>query len=604
MRTEDGYIVYRCLNGESQAFGSLVDKYRDRVYALAYSRLRNFHDAQDITQDAFIRAYEKLHTLRRWDRFQAWIYSITSNLCKNHIRIKDRRPDGDFVEEQDAGFLNRVCTEDHRRRMRLQSVHDILDALPEPHRQVLSLYHLAGMSSVEIAEFLGISPSSVRKRLSRARARLRVEELETAIEIIEDQKLPASFTLRIMETVKHTQINPAPRITGLRWGIISALGTILVVLNISSHLSLLNPTHATARSTIPRETTTVSMEWLSVDLLEIPSLPSTSYQQDNGVSESPVFSGISRFPGYAQEIYTNGGYAYVTDPRGRFHVFDVSDPENPGLLGSCKTPGGARALYVNGKYAYVSNTDYDGDVKRENPELVDYRTGLSIIDISDPAAPHEVGFCSTSMAFDIHVVGNYAYVADGNESGLRIIDVSDPSHPREVGRYYTSQYAIGVYVVGNYAYLANGSDGLRVIDVSDPTKPRCLGRYGTQWAHQVQVVGNYAYLTDIEGLYVIDVSDPMNLRKAGFCSTPDAALGIQVVGKYAYIANRSDGLRLIDVSNPSSPKEIGYYDESQLAYGVHVDGDLVYLADTRCGLLIIETMIIEMSKNLSAKSGV
>lgn len=86
MRTEDGKIVSKCLNGEPEAFGFLVDRYKESVYAFAYSKLRNFHDAEDVTQEVFLKAYQKLRTLRRWDSFHAWIYSIASNLCKNWIR--------------------------------------------------------------------------------------------------------------------------------------------------------------------------------------------------------------------------------------------------------------------------------------------------------------------------------------------------------------------------------------------------------------------------------------------------------------------------------------------------------------------------------------
>ncbi len=80
MRTEDGYIIQQCLDGNAAAFGFLVDKYKRSVYALAYSEIRNFHDAQDITQEAFIKAYEKLGSLRRWDNFMGWLYRITANL--------------------------------------------------------------------------------------------------------------------------------------------------------------------------------------------------------------------------------------------------------------------------------------------------------------------------------------------------------------------------------------------------------------------------------------------------------------------------------------------------------------------------------------------
>ena len=71
MRTEDGHIIHKCLNGDTAAFGLLVDKYKASVYALAYSKLHNFHDAEDITQETFLKAYQKLRTLRWWDNFLA-----------------------------------------------------------------------------------------------------------------------------------------------------------------------------------------------------------------------------------------------------------------------------------------------------------------------------------------------------------------------------------------------------------------------------------------------------------------------------------------------------------------------------------------------------
>ena len=64
MRTEDGYIIDKCLKGDPAAFGLLVDKYKASIYGLAYSKLRNFHDAEDVAQEVFIKAYENLRFLR------------------------------------------------------------------------------------------------------------------------------------------------------------------------------------------------------------------------------------------------------------------------------------------------------------------------------------------------------------------------------------------------------------------------------------------------------------------------------------------------------------------------------------------------------------
>ena len=160
MRTEDGYIIDKCLNGDSAAFGFLVDKYKASIYAFAYSRLRHFHDAEDITQEVFIKAYQKLHTLKRWDNFLAWLYAITSNLCKNWIRSKSNRPDCEFIEDKDPIILTLPSINSYQDGLMRESLHEALDSLPEMYREVLALYYLGGMSSKEIARFLGTSPSA------------------------------------------------------------------------------------------------------------------------------------------------------------------------------------------------------------------------------------------------------------------------------------------------------------------------------------------------------------------------------------------------------------------------------------------------------------
>jgi len=73
MRTEDGYIVSECLNGDKSAFALLVDKYKAVVFAIAYSKLLNFHDAEDIAQEVFIKAFQKLGMLKNYDKFIVWL---------------------------------------------------------------------------------------------------------------------------------------------------------------------------------------------------------------------------------------------------------------------------------------------------------------------------------------------------------------------------------------------------------------------------------------------------------------------------------------------------------------------------------------------------
>jgi RNA polymerase sigma factor (sigma-70 family) len=217
MRTDDGFLVSKCLEGDSAAFGILVDKYKAGVYALAYSRLHNFHDAEDIAQEAFLEAYKRLHTLRRWDRFSAWIYSITNNLCKNFIRSKSSRPDREYIEDQEPLLMESHSSESYQSEQVSNFLHDSLNSLPEIYQNVLSLHYLGGLSSDEIANVIGVPPATVRQRLSRGRTLLKNEILESATSTLESKKLKADFTFEIVESVKRINITPKP--FGLPWGL-------------------------------------------------------------------------------------------------------------------------------------------------------------------------------------------------------------------------------------------------------------------------------------------------------------------------------------------------------------------------------------------------
>jgi RNA polymerase sigma factor (sigma-70 family) len=122
VRTADGHIIRKCLDGNSAAFGFLVDKYKESVYALAYSMLRNFHDAEDVTQEVFIKAYKKLHTLKQYDSFHAWLFAITSNFSRNLIRNRSKRPDRGFIEDQEPEVLEESSLDLYREELVYQSI--------------------------------------------------------------------------------------------------------------------------------------------------------------------------------------------------------------------------------------------------------------------------------------------------------------------------------------------------------------------------------------------------------------------------------------------------------------------------------------------------
>ncbi len=218
MHTGDGHIIRKCLGGDAEAFDFLVDKYKSSLYAFVYAKVGNFHDAEDLTQEVFLNAYEKLGTLKRWDNFFAWLYSIASNRCKNFWRSRSRRPDTEYVEDQDTACLERPSLDAYQEDLRYEVLHDALASLPETHRQVLTLYYLGGMRSKEIAQFLGTSPDTINMRLSRARSQIKEEMIIMMTTTFAQQRLQPAFTLRVIEMIKGTKIQTAPTKTSLPWG--------------------------------------------------------------------------------------------------------------------------------------------------------------------------------------------------------------------------------------------------------------------------------------------------------------------------------------------------------------------------------------------------
>jgi RNA polymerase sigma factor (sigma-70 family) len=289
MRTEDGYFISKCLNDDPAAFGFLVDKYKACVYALAYARLRNFHDAEDVTQDVFLTAYRKLNTLKCYDNFRAWLYSITSNRCKMLLRSQANRPDRDFMEDQSPEVIDNPSIDSHRESLANEMLNDLtemlnlaLGSLPEIYHQVLALHYLGGMSNDEIAEFLGISQVAIRQRLSRARAELKEGMLAMMSSMYEQKRLPVSFTFRIVEMVKQIRVQPISLTKGLSLGLSVATGVVALFFGIGQYLNLINPLEFLPISTSSGETSVLETGEYQVDVLKVSNTSVLSNNHGNG----------------------------------------------------------------------------------------------------------------------------------------------------------------------------------------------------------------------------------------------------------------------------------------------------------------------------------
>ena len=267
MQTEDGQIIHECLNDEYAEFGLLVDKYKEGIYALAYSKLGNFHDAQDITQETFIKAYTKLRTLKHWDSFAIWLGAIANNLCKQLIRSRSRRPDRDFTEDHPSEIIDKISIESYQDNSVYQSLNDALESLPETYRQVLALHYFSGMKSMDIARMLGVSLRTVTERLRMGRERLKEEMIDIMSATFKEQKLPAGFTFRIVELVKRIRIHPVPTIKGLPWGLSIVTGIIITIMSINPALVNFNDVGTPIFAPLPAETKVLKVGEIPFDVV-------------------------------------------------------------------------------------------------------------------------------------------------------------------------------------------------------------------------------------------------------------------------------------------------------------------------------------------------
>jgi RNA polymerase sigma-70 factor (ECF subfamily) len=155
--------------GDAEAFDLLMERYGDGVFRLALRMLRSREDAEDIQQEAFVRAYRKLHTFRGEASFGAWIYAITARLCLSRRRRSAAQP----VEVSPPPAALRDT--DHDPQERLAAAHAAarvqrtLDKLSPPDRLLILLKYVEDLSHEEIARTLQCSVQSSRSRLTRAK---------------------------------------------------------------------------------------------------------------------------------------------------------------------------------------------------------------------------------------------------------------------------------------------------------------------------------------------------------------------------------------------------------------------------------------------------
>lgn len=165
--------IARAKKGDAEAFSALVEAYETSVYRLALRMCGNAHDAEEVTQEAFLAAWKGLPAFRGESKFSSWLYQLTSNAAIDFLRREKRHRGATPIEEEvdlAAPGTPQQAAEEAELREALQQA---LDALTPEHRQIFLLRQMQQMSYEEIGRLLGLESGTVKSRLSRAKKQLR-----------------------------------------------------------------------------------------------------------------------------------------------------------------------------------------------------------------------------------------------------------------------------------------------------------------------------------------------------------------------------------------------------------------------------------------------
>ena len=174
---DDQQLVKRVQNGDKRAFDLLVLKYQHRILGLVVRFVHDPHEAQDVTQETFIKAYRALANFRGDSAFYTWLYRIAINTAKNYLVSRNRRPPSSDVDSSDAEFYDgdhglKDMASPERLMLRDEideTVQHSIKQLPENLRRALTLREFDGLSYEDIAAVMQCPVGTVRSRIFRAR---------------------------------------------------------------------------------------------------------------------------------------------------------------------------------------------------------------------------------------------------------------------------------------------------------------------------------------------------------------------------------------------------------------------------------------------------
>ncbi len=174
MTTNDQILINQILEGDAKAFTELVNRYKDLVFTLALRMLKNREEAEEVSQDTFIKTYTSLHKFKGDSKFSTWIYKVAYNSCLDRIKKNKKYLNdveiNEFTEHQVKTVNNAfdILVEEERNKL----IQDCLHLLPSDDSFLLTLYYFEEQSLDEIANVVGLTANNVKVKLFRSRKKL------------------------------------------------------------------------------------------------------------------------------------------------------------------------------------------------------------------------------------------------------------------------------------------------------------------------------------------------------------------------------------------------------------------------------------------------
>ena len=181
---DNAALVAQALDGGPESFGPIVVRYKDAVFGVALARLRNFHDAEDLTQTTFVEAFDRLRDLKDPQRLGAWLRTITIHRCINFMKRRDRIVDFEAVEEPATESPSPDA--DFERKQLRERVLEAIGRLSRVQGETVMLHYISEYTVAEVAAIQEVPVGTIKRRLHDARKRLKQDMMDMVKDVLKD----------------------------------------------------------------------------------------------------------------------------------------------------------------------------------------------------------------------------------------------------------------------------------------------------------------------------------------------------------------------------------------------------------------------------------